>query len=100
MTLRPWRRWGRRGRSGSAGESGLRPSRTHPILAAEADMTDITSLLTSLGAILLFGTILVADQLRWPHWLILIPALGAQCFLFVWKYVFAQPVMAPIGRDL
>jgi hypothetical protein len=54
-----------------------------------------------LCTIAVFGTILVARQPpRWPHRLIAAAAFGAMLFLFISKYFFGHPVMAPIGRDL
>ena len=63
-------------------------------------MTDITSLLTSLCTIVFFGTFLVAWPPRRLHQVIQFVAFGAMLCLFIRKYFFAHPVMAPIGRDL
>lgn len=63
-------------------------------------MTDITSVLTSLCTIVLFGTFLVARRPRWPHLAVMFLACGTMFFLFAWKYFFGHPVLAPIGRDL
>jgi len=61
-------------------------------------MIDITTPLTSVCMIVLFGTILVSRQPGRLHQLIGLGAFGAMLFLVVSKYFFGHPVMAPIGR--
>lgn len=63
-------------------------------------MTDITTVLASLCTIILFGTFLVTWLPRGPQLVIMLVGWGAMVFLFIAKYFFGHPVMAPVGRDL